>query len=322
MSGRCEVGAVDPDAVSMRRGRKRLRHWLGLIRFSHTIFALPFAILATVMAFAAPLPEGDYAPFRLRDLLGILLCMVFARSAAMAFNRLVDHRIDAKNPRTAGRHLPAGILSRGEVGVFTLVCSLGFLASTTLFLPNPLPLALAIPVLLFLLGYSLAKRFTAAAHLWLGVALSLAPLCVWVAIRGPQSVLFPADLLPPLGLAVAVACWVAGFDIIYACQDAQFDAGEGLHSVPAQFGIAGGLRLAAILHLIMVLVLASLPWIAASAGLGILFGGTVAIVATLVVRQHRLVRPDDLDRVNQAFFDTNAMISLLIMVGGMVDCWV
>ena len=135
----------------------KLSAWLGLIRFSHTVFALPFAALATVMAFATPLPSGATPDFRWQDIVGVLLCMVFARSAAMAFNRLVDHEIDAANPRTEHRHLPAGVLSRGSVWTFTILCGLGFVASTAIFLPNWLPLAGSIPVLLFLCGYSLAK---------------------------------------------------------------------------------------------------------------------------------------------------------------------
>ena len=219
--------------------RARLSDWLGLIRFSHTIFALPFAALATAMAFSAPLPTGGHPVFRLRDLAGILLCMVFARSAAMAFNRVVDAEIDAGNPRTAKRHIPAGILSRRAVWIFTLACSLAFVGATALFLPNLVPLLASVPVLLFLCGYSLAKRFTSAAHVWLGVALSLSPICAWVAIRGSISLMDPSDLLPPLLLAASVAAWVTGFDIIYACQDAEYDQGAGLNSIPAKFGVAG-----------------------------------------------------------------------------------
>ena len=224
---------------------RRLQMMLELVRFSHTIFALPFALLATVMALRVPLAGGATPQFRWQDLLGILACMVSARTAAMAFNRLADQRFDAANPRTAGRHLPAGLMGRGEAALLTMVSCLGFVAATLLFLPNWLPLALSIPVLLFLLGYSLAKRFTAAAHLWLGVALSLAPVCAWLAIRGQAVVSSPLDLVPPLVLAVAVALWVTGFDIIYSCQDAGFDQQVGLHSVPARFGVAGGLRIAA-----------------------------------------------------------------------------
>lgn len=298
---------------------RKVADWLSLIRFSHTVFALPFAALATVMALATPLPSGSLPGFRLQDLIGILLCMVFARSAAMSFNRLVDARIDAANPRTAGRHLPAGILGRGEVWAFTIACALGFVASTLLFLPNQLPLWLSLPVLAFLFGYSLAKRFTAAAHLWLGVALSLSPLCVWVAIRGSAAIDHPADLLAPGLLAAAVAAWVTGFDIIYACQDASFDAAAGLHSIPARFGIAGALRLARFSHLLMLLLLAALPLMAAEVGLSWLFAAGLVAVAALVIRQHRLVSPNDLERVNQAFFDTNAVISLLLLVCGTID---
>ncbi len=301
--------------------RPGMGEWLGLIRFSHTVFALPFAALATVMAFATPLPGGGYAEFRVRDLVGIVLCMVFARSAAMAFNRLVDARIDASNPRTASRHIPAGILSSAQVWIFTVVCSLAFLLSTAIFLPNPVPLIAAIPVLLFLCGYSLAKRFTAAAHLWLGVALSLSPLCAWVAIRGWVSVVSPIDWLAPGVLAAAVAAWVTGFDIIYACQDAEFDARAGLHSVPARLGVAGALRVAAGFHLLMLGWLAVLPLVAQESGFGWLYWLVLLAVAGLIVRQHALVKPDDLDRVNQAFFDTNAAISVILLAGGGLDCW-
>lgn len=203
-----------------------LRHWLGLIRFSHTIFALPFAILAAFLAWSTPLRVGEALTpsIRVGDIVGVLMCMVFARSAAMAFNRLVDHRIDAANPRTASRHLPAGVLSRRSVAAFTVICCVGFVASTLCFLPNWIPFLASLPVLAFLLGYSLAKRFTSSAHLWLGVALSLSPVCVWVAIRGGQTESLVDFVQIPVLLAASVAFWVAGFDILYACQDAQYDA--------------------------------------------------------------------------------------------------
>ncbi len=158
---------------------------LELIRFSHTLFALPFALLAAAMAWSANRRATPPVAFRWLDLLGILVCMVFARSAAMAFNRLADRRFDALNPRTETRHLPTGALGAGSVALFTAVCSLGFVAGTLLFLPrNWIPLWASVPVLLFLFGYSFAKRFTALSHLWLGAALMLAPLAAWVAIRG------------------------------------------------------------------------------------------------------------------------------------------
>lgn len=309
--------------------------WLGLIRFSHTVFALPFAVLAALLAWSTPLPISDadetsvtaaasevYPMVEWTDWLGILLCMVTARSAAMAFNRLVDHRLDAANPRTASRHLPAGVLSRRGVVLFTVLCAAGFVASTSLFLPNRLPLWGSIPVLAFLMGYSLAKRFTASAHLWLGVALALSPLCVWAAIRGEAVLTSPADWRIPGLLAAVVAFWVAGFDIIYACQDAEYDSGAGLHSVPARFGVPGALRIAAAFHAAMLACLTALAVVGDVAGLGVLFWIVVAVTAGLVAVQHRLVSAEDLTRVNQAFFNTNAAVSVLLLVGGGVDCWI
>lgn len=296
----------------------RLGNLLGLIRFSHTIFALPFAILATLMAFSTPLPDGSSVTVGWRPLVGVLLCMVFARSTAMAFNRLVDRRLDAANPRTAGRHLPAGQLTVGEVYWFTGICAVAFVVSTLLFLPNRIPLLASLPVLAWLCGYSLAKRFTSAAHLWLGIALALSPLCAWLAIRGWGGAF---DLVAPLVLGGAIAAWVTGFDIIYASQDAEFDADAGLHSVPARYGVAGGLRIAAASHGIALLLLAALPWLAPSVGLGWLWWSAVLVVAVLLVYEHALVSPNDLQRVNVAFFHVNSVISLTLLVAGGLDCY-
>lgn len=297
---------------------ERFNRLLGLIRFSHTIFALPFAALAAVLAVTAPLPGGGRVEVGMRHWLGLLLCMVFARSVAMAFNRLVDAEYDRANPRTAGRHLPAGLLGRGEVWAFFFVCAAGFVASTLLFWPNLVPLAGSVPVLAFLCGYSLAKRFTSAAHLWLGAALALAPICVWLALRGWVS---PGDLAAPLILAAGIAAWVTGFDIIYACQDADFDRAAGLHSVPARFGIAGGLRIAAAAHAVMVLLLAVLPFAAPGLGLGGFYAAAVILVAGLLFYEHTIVSPDDLDRVNVAFFNVNVAVSLILLIAGSLDCW-
>ncbi|MBA4188656.1 MAG: 4-hydroxybenzoate octaprenyltransferase [Planctomycetaceae bacterium] len=279
------------------------RKLLELIRFSHTIFALPFALLAAALAWADE-------PFRWQDLLGILLCMVFARSAAMAFNRLVDRHIDARNPRTAARHLPAGTLSVAAVWGFTLVCCVGFVACTLIFYfrepSNPWPLYLCGPVLLFLLGYSLAKRFTSLAHFWLGVALMLAPVAAWIAVKGL------ADMTVPVILGAAVAFWVAGFDILYACQDAEFDRETGLHSVPARFGVLTSLRIAAACHAVMFGLLVGLLF--ASPHLGAVYAGGLVAAAVLLVYEHRLVRPDDLTRVNRAFFHVNGVISVGLLV--------
>jgi 4-hydroxybenzoate polyprenyltransferase len=182
-------------------------------------------------------------------------------------------------------------------------------------------LAGAAPVLVWICGYSFAKRFTSAAHLWLGVALALSPVCAWIAMRGEQVMLDPWDLGPSLGLALAIALWVAGFDIIYACQDAEFDRREGLHSVPARLGVAGALRLAAAAHGCMLVVLACLPWAFPQLRLGAIYGLSLAAVAVLVVVQHRLVRPDDLGRVNVAFFHVNAVISFGLSLATAVDAY-
>ncbi|MCP4461327.1 MAG: UbiA family prenyltransferase, partial [Planctomycetaceae bacterium] len=232
----------------------KLRQLLEMIRFSHTIFALPFALLAAVIAWTTPLANGYYVSFRWQDLLGILLCMVTARSAAMAFNRLVDRKIDAGNPRTKSRHIPAGLLSVSSVALFTIVCSVGFVLGTLLFVPNWLPFYLAIPVLLVLLFYSYTKRITSLAHYWLGFSLMLAPIAVWIALRGEIVISDPWDLTPAVMLGLSVFFWVAGFDIIYACQDYEFDCESELKSVPTRFGIRGALRIAAISHLVMLVV--------------------------------------------------------------------
>lgn len=332
-----------------------VRHFLSLIRFSHTLFALPFALLAALMAWrlqflngytareiAAGRTEADIIlevasnvlarslggdaqvypqgfEVRWQELLGILLCMVTARSAAMAFNRLVDRKLDAENPRTAARHLPAGVLSVGQVSTLTVACGFAFIASTLLFLPNRLPLYLSIPVLLFLCGYSYAKRFTAYAHFWLGTALALSPVAAWIAIRGEAVLQHPGDLTPALVLGGAVLTWVAGFDIIYSCQDFQFDRDAGLRSVPARWGIVGALRIAAACHAATVVLLALLPLVYPPFGL--FYWVAVAAVAVLLVYEHALVRPDDLDRVNEAFFNVNAVISLGLVVVGALDLW-
>ncbi|MEO1497950.1 MAG: UbiA-like polyprenyltransferase [Planctomycetota bacterium] len=319
-----------------------IKHLLSLIRFSHTLFALPFALLAMLMAWrreADELPLVDIIAFPggvglfdlglpdmvgaadWQDLVGILLCMVFARSAAMAFNRLVDRKIDAANPRTEGRHLPAGILSVTQVTTFTLLSATGFIASTLIFLPNWLPFALSVPVLLWLCGYSYAKRFTSLAHYWLGVALGLSPVAAWIAIRGEAVLADPTDLLAPAVLGAAVLAWVGGFDVLYACQDFDYDKSVGLHSLPAKLGLRGALRLAATSHAVAVVLLALV------AGVYPPFAGIwlvgVAAVATLLVYEHRLVRPDDadfsLDRINVAFFNVNAVISVGLLAVGTAD---
>jgi 4-hydroxybenzoate polyprenyltransferase len=282
-----------------------VREYLDLVKFSHTLFALPFALLGAVLA--AHGPEGWRG--RPRDWLGILLCMATARTAAMAFNRLVDRRIDALNPRTASRHLPSGRLSAGSVAVFTGLAVLAFLASTLLFLPNFWPIVLAGPVLGWLLGYSFAKRFTSLAHAWLGAALALAPVCAWIAFRGSIA-------WPPVLLGLAVLTWVTGFDVIYACQDESFDRSQGLHSIPARLGTRGALRFAAACHAGTLLALVGLGL---AYPLGWIYFAGVAVVAVLLAYEHAIVRPDDLSRVNVAFFQVNVAISMGLLVIGVVD---
>jgi 4-hydroxybenzoate polyprenyltransferase len=282
-----------------------VREYLDLVKFSHTLFALPFALLGA--ALAAHGPEGWRG--RTRDWLGILLCMATARTAAMAFNRLVDRRIDALNPRTATRHLPSGRLSAGPVAVFTGLAIVGFIASTLLFLPNIWPVVLAAPVLVWLLGYSFAKRFTSLAHVWLGAALALAPVCAWLALRGSIA-------WPPVLLGLAVLTWVTGFDVIYACQDESFDRSHGLHSIPARLGTRGALRFAAACHAGTVLALVGLGLVYP---LGWIYFTGVVVVAVLLAYEHAIVRPDDLSKVNVAFFQVNVAISLGLLAVGIAD---
>jgi 4-hydroxybenzoate polyprenyltransferase len=278
---------------------KHVRSLLELIRFSHTVFALPFALTGAALAWKRP------PGFQFGQLVGILLCMVFARSAAMAFNRLADRRFDAANPRTAGRHLPAGLLTPGAVWLFTAVCVVGFVLATTIFLAydNPWPLYLAVPVLLFIGAYSYTKRFTALAHFWLGASLMLTPVAAWIAIRGLSGLLVPALL------GGAVLFWVAGFDIFYACQDVDFDRSARLRSVPAALGVPAALRVARASHAAMLGLLVAL-YFAARPDLGVVYLAGVGAVAVLLAYEHWLVRPDDLSRVNRAFLQVNGVISV------------
>ena len=235
--------------------------------------------------------------------------MVCARSWAMAFNRLADRHFDALNPRTRGRHLPAGLLSVASVWSFAVACGLGFIASTAIFLvqDNSWPLLFSIPILGFLAGYSFAKRFTVLCHVWLGVSLFLAPVAAWIALCGL------IDMQTPIVLGLAVLFWVTGFDILYACQDVDFDREARLASIPARFGVARSLKLALACHLVMLGFLLALYW-SASPLLGWIYLGGLAAVAGLLVYEHLLVRPDDLTRVNRAFFQVNGVISIGLFV--------
>ncbi len=301
----------------------KIRKLLEMIRFSHTLFALPFALSAAVMAWAAPVPGDVEIEFGWIPLLGILICMVGARSAAMAFNRLADQHIDANNPRTKQRHLPSGQLSTAAVKTFTVFSALLFLIGTCFFLPNYLPLVMSLPVLFVLFGYSYTKRFTSLAHFWLGLALMLAPICAWLAIRGLVVIENPADVSPAVVLGLAVMFWVAGFDMIYACQDYEFDRAADLKSIPVRLGVRGALRLAAVCHAIMIALLVLLPilhfWVGPDMGLGWVYWLAVTSVAALLIYEHAIVRPDDLTQVNIAFFNVNAIVSIGLFVATAID---
>ena len=288
----------------------RLRTLLEMIRFSHTVFALPFALLSAVMCWTVPDSQGLVPSFVALDLLGIVLCMVFARSAAMAFNRIADRRMDAENPRTAARHIPAGELSLSSVVWFTVLNCAMFVAATLLFLPNQLPIILSLPVLGLLGLYSYTKRFTALAHFYLGASLLLAPVCTWIALRGEILQQDMLDIVPAVVLGLIVMFWVGGFDIIYACQDTEFDKQAKLKSIPARFGVRGALRIAAVSHLLMIVAMVGLAFVSQLDALGWIYYVTVAAVAVLLTVEHCLVKPDDLARVNIAFFQVNAIISI------------
>jgi 4-hydroxybenzoate polyprenyltransferase len=261
-----------------------------MIRFSHSVFALPFALASAALAARA----GGIAG---RQVLWIVVAMVAARSAAMGFNRLADQELDARNPRTAGRELPRGVLSRGEVWAFVAVSVAVFVLAAAML--NGLCLALSPVALAIVLGYSYTKRFTAASQVVLGLSLAVAPVGAWLAIRGRFEAV-------PLVLGLAVVLWVAGFDTIYACQDVEFDRQEGLRSIPASLGVGRALAVARALHVAAVLLLLGLYWLAP---LHPLYIGGVAAVAALLAFEHTLVRSDDLSRVMQAF-NLNGWVSL------------
>lgn len=290
-----------PRAARPARGWARLGVVLEMIKFEHTLFALPFALMGMLLA-AGGLPEG-------RVVLWIVVAMVGARSAAMGWNRLVDREIDAANPRTVGRALPAGLVTPGFVLLF-VVASLALLLLAAWRL-NPLCLWLSPVAIVVLLGYSYTKRFTWGAHLALGVALAGAPLGAWIAVRGSVAT-------TPFVLAAAVVTWVAGFDVLYALQDEAFDRARGLSSIPARFGTRTALVLSAALHLATLAFLALLPTVY-PAGLGAAYGVGVVGCAALLVYQHSVVRPGDLSRLNAAFFTANGLLALWLFAATASD---
>lgn len=285
----------------MTRISKRLRTVLEMIKFEHTLFALPFAFLGMLLA-AEGWPSW-------RTVGWIVVAMVGARSAAMGFNRLADRKIDADNPRTADRALPAGQVSPGFVGLFVAVsAAVLVLAAWRL---NPLALALSPVALLVTLGYSYTKRFTALSHLVLGLGLGGAPLGAWIAVRGDVAA-------TPLVLCGLVLCWVAGFDVLYALQDREFDRGRGLKSIPAAVGERGALWVSGALHAAMLALLLILPRVYPP-GLGTAYWVGVAGCAALLAYQHAIVRPGDLSRLNAAFFQSNGVLAVWLFAATAVD---
>ena len=278
------------------------------IKLHHSLFALPWAVLATVLA-----AHRTAGGLRFGQLLLVLLCMVSARTVAMVANRLLDARYDAANPRTARRAVPAGRVSPRFAWLTLAAAAAVFVIAAALFKPlygNPWPLILSVPVLAFLVGYSLTKRFTWLCHAYLGVALALAPACAWIAVTGR---LAP----PPLWMAAAVVLWLAGFDILYACQDVAFDRTAGLHSVPARVGIAPALWVARTIHVACVALLIGL-W-ATTPELGVGFAVGIGLTVALMTAEHAVVKPTDLSRINLAFFTLNGIIGLTLGTLGCID---
>jgi 4-hydroxybenzoate polyprenyltransferase len=265
-----------------------------MIKFEHSVFALPFALLGALLA-ARGWPTAH-------QLFWIVVAMIGARSAAMSFNRLIDRKIDADNPRTANRALPAGTLSVGFVTLFATASSAVLVFAA--YQLNTLAFQLSPLALVVLFVYSYTKRFTVLSHVVLGFCLGMAPAAAWIAVRGSLD-------LSILLLTGAVTLWTAGFDILYACQDVEFDRRIGLHSVPQRWGVARALKVSAGLHCVMVLLLLWLAWAAALGWLSLLGLG---ITAGLLIYEHQLVRPGDLSRLNAAFFDTNGWIGVLLLV--------
>ncbi len=281
---------------------RKLRLTLEMIKFEHSVFALPFALISVVLA------SGEN--FSWKKLAWIIVAMVGARSAAMAFNRIVDRHFDAENPRTQNRALPAGQVSFGYVSAFTLVSGLVFiLASLQL---NLLCFWLSFPALGILFFYSYTKRFTSYSHLVLGFCLGMAPLGAWIALKGEF------HWIPGL-IGLAVILWTAGFDILYSCQDIDYDHRKKLYSIPRRYGIASALRISSGLHVLMVPTLLAILWLAHLSWISL---SGILLVAALLCYEHLLVRPNDLSRVNAAFFTVNGFISLLLFVAIGLDRWI
>lgn len=281
-----------------------VREFASLVKLSHSVFALPFALLSLLCATAG-------APsFSLLAL--VVLAVVAARTAAMAYNRVVDREIDAKNPRTAGREIPRGVV--GPAAALLLVAAAGAIFLLACWLLAPICFWLGLPTLAWLLLYSHLKRFTALCHWWLGIALGISPVAAWLAADGA----FGVRTWAPAVLGMGVAFWVAGFDILYSCQDEEFDRANGLHSIPARFGARGAMWVSRALHL---LALGCFAWFGAMVPLGFVYQAGVVLSAGLMVWQHRLLRPDDLSRIQTAFFTANGTIAIGMFAAGCIDLY-
>ena len=272
---------------------------LSMIKFAHTVFALPFALLAAVLAAGGVPPPGK--------LFWILVAMVGARSAAMSFNRIADRAVDARNPRTASRELPSGVLSVRFAALFCAGSAALFVVAAAQL--NQLCLLLSPVALVVILGYSLTKRWTALSHLVLGLSLAMAPAGAWIAVTGSFA-------LVPVVLAIGVVFWVAGFDVIYSLQDEAFDREQGLNSVPARLGARRALLISALFHA-AALTFLYVAWVLARGG--IVFGLGVILSGAFLVRQHAIVKPGDLSRVDAAFFTANGWLSIVFFLCGAAD---
>jgi len=276
----------------------RITVFLEMIKFSHTIFALPFALTGALLA-AGGIPSGE-------KIFWIVMAMVGARTAAMGLNRLIDAEIDGRNPRTRGRAIPAGLLGKGQVAAFIILSILLLLYAAARL--NPLCLKLAPVALFFLVLYSYCKRFTALAHIVLGLCLGAAPVGAWIAIRG--------DVAPaPVLLGLAVLFWVAGFDILYALQDLEFDRQAGLHSIPVKLGVSGSLRLSRIFSVIMVALLIVVHLLLQA---GPFFLAGIVLAALLLAYEQWLLRDGDLSKLDMAFFTMNGYISIIIFTASLL----
>ena len=312
MSAREPADPADPGAAPRPPAGlwATLVHYASLVRLSHTIFGLPFTLAAAILAHRAALAGlGDGIGMTWLKLVWIVLAFTGARTAAMGFNRIVDRKIDAANPRTATRELPAGAISLRAATLLTTLAALVFVGSAAAL--GPVALALSPLCLIIVCGYSLFKRFSWTAHLILGVALALGPAGAWVAVTGSLE----GFTLPGV-MMLAVGSWVAGFDVIYSLQDRDYDSEVGLHSIPVVFGVRGALALSAGLHLVTSAALIALHLLA---GLGLPHLIGLCAVIAILIYEHIIVRPDDLSRINKAFFDLNGWISIAYFAAMLID---